>query len=115
MSNYQGFALNPASQLIEKASFIDDYYGHHRYGVVFSDASVYPEHQLVTLHPNTVLGENTIRASYQNHQSEVDLEEDYWWGTMTGIKDILPFGGKTLEDSLYSFIASVDEYKEDLK
>ena len=43
MSNYQGLALIPASQMIEKASFVDNYYGRHRYGVVFSDTLVCPE------------------------------------------------------------------------
>jgi len=86
MSNYQGLALNPASHVIEKASFVDNYYGPHRYGVVFSDVSVYPEHQLVTLHPNTVLGENTVVASYQHHQAGVDLEEGYWWGSCRALK-----------------------------
>lgn len=42
MSHYTARAINPRTHEIEEAMFIDDYYGHHKYGVRFFDDEVYP-------------------------------------------------------------------------
>lgn len=43
MSNFYGSAINPKTGEVELAEFMDNYYGRHRYGIKFSDGSVYPE------------------------------------------------------------------------
>lgn len=49
MSNYQGLACNPSSRMVEKAMFLDDYFGRHEYGVRFKDGKVHPIIDVVTL------------------------------------------------------------------
>lgn len=41
MSNYKRLTLNPSTQEWEMATWIDDYYGSHRYGVEFPDGDIY--------------------------------------------------------------------------
>lgn len=42
MSNYRAKAINPSTLEIEEATFIDDYYGSHKYAVEFDDGDIYP-------------------------------------------------------------------------
>jgi hypothetical protein len=35
MSCYHAFAINPITDAVEVAEFLDDYFGHHQYGVKF--------------------------------------------------------------------------------
>ena len=43
MSNYQTKACRPHSIFYENVIMLDNYYGHHEYGVEFPDGKVYPE------------------------------------------------------------------------
>lgn len=43
MSDYYGPAINPLTQEVEHAHFIDDFYGQHQYGVQFADGRTYHE------------------------------------------------------------------------
>lgn len=36
MSNYRAVAIHPETKKIEIADFLDNYFGHHRYGVRFA-------------------------------------------------------------------------------
>ena len=36
MSHYTGHAVNPRTNQVEEACFLDDYFGRHRYGVRFA-------------------------------------------------------------------------------
>lgn len=42
MSNFGAWATNPATGLVEIATYIDNHFGPHRYGVRFGDGSIYP-------------------------------------------------------------------------
>lgn len=55
MSNYNGQAINPRTSTLEKASFLDDYFGKHQYGVLFADGGVYPAEEI----------EQDIEAEYE--------------------------------------------------
>lgn len=35
MSSYHAFAINPITDAVEVAEFLDDYFGRHQYGVKF--------------------------------------------------------------------------------
>lgn len=43
MSNFTRNSINPATGKYEIATWLDDYYGPHRYGVRFQDGKIYPE------------------------------------------------------------------------
>lgn len=49
MSSYFGKAINPKTQRMETAKFLDDYYGEHQYGVRFADGETYPEEDIDTI------------------------------------------------------------------
>ncbi len=55
MSNYYQEAKHPITGVVENAEWIDDYFGRHRYGVRFSDGTVYSEDQIRTLKENQTL------------------------------------------------------------
>jgi hypothetical protein len=42
MSSYYTWAKRPDSDLLEPVAMVDDYFGQHRYGVMFNDGKVYP-------------------------------------------------------------------------
>lgn len=42
MSNYEATAVNPSTGKREKADFMDNYFGRHRYGIRFKDGETYP-------------------------------------------------------------------------
>ncbi len=46
MSSYKSMAVNPKTNTIEEAFFLDDHYGKHKYGVLFSDGNIYPEEKV---------------------------------------------------------------------
>ena len=46
MSNFTRATQNPRTGVIEIADWLDDYFGHHRYGVRFEDGSVVPESEV---------------------------------------------------------------------
>ncbi len=46
MSSYTAPAIHPRTRKIEQAEYLDDYYGRHRYGVRFSDGTVWPIDQI---------------------------------------------------------------------
>jgi hypothetical protein len=46
VSNFTGPAYHPKEKTVRAASFMDDYFGKHEYGVRFSgDHHVYKEHE----------------------------------------------------------------------
>lgn len=51
MSNFIAEAIHPVTLRRERAWFLDDYYGPHRYGVKFSDGEVYPESECEVIDP----------------------------------------------------------------
>jgi hypothetical protein len=42
MSTYKKITKNPSTGLYENATWHDDYFGRHLYGVEFSDGKIYP-------------------------------------------------------------------------
>jgi hypothetical protein len=46
MSTYKAQAFHPETGIIEEATFIDDFYGRHRYGVKFAGDRVYRAEQV---------------------------------------------------------------------
>ena len=51
MSHFTDAAINPATGRLELATFVDNFYGPHKYGVRFADGGVYPEEK-VAIAPN---------------------------------------------------------------
>ncbi len=48
MSNYWRMAVNPKTKKMEKAMFLDDYFGHHIYGIQFmGDHHTYHQDEFV--------------------------------------------------------------------
>lgn len=46
MSNFTGAAYHPKEKVIRAAMFLDDHFGPHEYGVLFSDdPHVYRDHE----------------------------------------------------------------------
>ena len=43
MSNYYGWGRHPVTNEIERCNWLDDYFGHHKYGAQFADGVVYPD------------------------------------------------------------------------
>ena len=41
MSNYYDKAIHPITGVVENALFIDDHFGRHIYGVMFSDEKIF--------------------------------------------------------------------------
>ena len=41
MSNYYEKAIHPKTGIEETAEYLDDYFGHHQYGIRFSDGQVF--------------------------------------------------------------------------
>ena len=41
MSTYKDLAFNPVTRAVEEATWIDDYFGKHQYGVQFGTGPVY--------------------------------------------------------------------------
>ena len=41
MSNYLSSAINPKTGKLEECAMLDDFYGHHNYGVLFLDDGIY--------------------------------------------------------------------------
>jgi hypothetical protein len=41
MSSYFGSAINPKTGKMEPCTFIDDYFGKHKYGVRFEGTQIY--------------------------------------------------------------------------
>lgn len=64
MSNYLSKALNPRTYKIEQVHIWDDWFHQHEYGVRFSDGNVYPENQIVCIHPDDLYAED-VRVFYQ--------------------------------------------------
>ena len=46
MSNFWAVTLRPDAESSEKAEWMDDYFGLHRYGVRFEDGEIYPESEV---------------------------------------------------------------------
>lgn len=48
MSNYKLSVINPKTKKREEASFLDNYFGKHEYGIEFSDGEVYRYDEILT-------------------------------------------------------------------
>ena len=49
MSDFQSKEINPLTGKEETVTYIDDYFGRHRYGIKFSDGRIYEEARLIEL------------------------------------------------------------------
>lgn len=50
MSNYVGRAINPRTNQVQEALFIDDHFGRHRYGIRFAgEEYVWPAHKVTVV------------------------------------------------------------------
>ncbi len=49
MSSYNAIAKRPKGTDFENVAMIDDYFGHHQYGVKFPDGSIYREGECVKI------------------------------------------------------------------
>lgn len=70
MSSYIQKAYNPKTNKVEDATYIDDYFGKHRYGVKFSDGDVYREEEVLPYYEDmkTKLDE-VLEVLYSNGSS----------------------------------------------
>jgi hypothetical protein len=46
MSNFVAPAVHPKTGKLQPATFLDDHYGKHRYGIRFQDGSIYPAEEV---------------------------------------------------------------------
>lgn len=46
MSNFIAKAINPSNGEIQRAEYLDNYFGQHNYGVRFPDGDIWPEHKI---------------------------------------------------------------------
>ena len=46
MSSFKRKTFNPRTGEVEEAWWIDDYFGHHQYGVKFNDGSCYTPEEI---------------------------------------------------------------------
>lgn len=60
MSSYTGYAVNPRTNQVEEACFLDDYFGRHRYGVRFAgEEHVWPIGEVTQVPAPVASGEGT--------------------------------------------------------
>lgn len=114
MSNYIGKAINPNSGVIESASFIDDHYGNHQYGVTFSDRTTYPDLELVCvqvvseergayfLFYRNVKGSLTRQPNSDDYRGSLQINGSVGSGHA--------YGGRNLPEVCQDFKKAVDSY-----
>jgi len=53
-------------------------------------------------------------ATYKGYTGkfEIDLEDNLIYGVVIDVKDVITFGGKTIDEALQAFHESVDDYLE---
>ena len=71
MSNYEDIAINPKTDKIEKAVWVDDSYGTHRYGVRFADGGMYPEQDVKRVSSLELFA--ALKAEYERGQRDAFL------------------------------------------
>lgn len=78
MSNYTKITRHPQMKHYEVAEYLDDYFGHHLYGVKFADGKVYPIDQVERTQLQEFWAEDVIAAfrSYIHTYSGVVAEQD---------------------------------------
>ena len=118
MSNYQGYALNPSSGYVERAEFIDNYYGRHLYGVVFSDTQGYPEDTVVTFNANTSESEIdsalSLQVYYGVYVCTVEFCGDAWYGNIDNSRDLVTAQADSLSEICQEMVISIKDYEETL-
>lgn len=57
MSNYQQLTKHPITGKWEFATWIDDHFGPHRYGIHFRDGKIFREEQIQSIEVNGVAAE----------------------------------------------------------
>jgi hypothetical protein len=74
MSNYIQKAYNPKTGKIEDASYIDDYFGKHQYGVAFPDGRIYKDWEVKPYYEDIPAQANNTE---QNKELNKNIEEIY--------------------------------------
>ena len=60
MSNFTRRTIHPVTGAIEEATWLDDHFGKHRYGVRFADGSIHDEYDVAMPWP----------CSYEKHDEQ---------------------------------------------
>lgn len=89
MSSFEDIAINPKTGKMEKAMWVDNAYGRHRYGVQFADGKTYHERnvkRVSSLELFTALneayerGQQDMRLKAQAAAFTARLPVSYRWG-----------------------------------
>jgi len=114
MSNYQGYALNPSSGYVERASFVDNYYGGHLYGVAFSDTQVYPQRNVLTFDANTwdvdISYSNVFRVFYKDFVCTIEFREGVCHGKVDNCNELISATASNLSSICEEMVMAIDDY-----
>jgi hypothetical protein len=69
MSNYLQNAIHPKTGDIEPAEMLDDCFGHHNYGVLFRDGSLYWYNEV------EILPTSTVKANFEDFDGKTAYTE----------------------------------------
>ena len=67
MSNFQQIAKHPETGEMHTADWLDDYFGHRRYGVRFPDGKVFMEAEIESIEVNGVGAESSQDGTSVKH------------------------------------------------
>ena len=62
MSNFISDAIHPTTGKVEQATWLDDHFGRHCYGVKFADGSVWPARSIRTPQMDADAGNSSLTA-----------------------------------------------------
>ena len=68
MSNFLQNAIHPKTGDIEPVEMLDDCFGHHGYGVLFQDGSLYYHKEVITVDGN-------VKAKFDDFNPKTAYEE----------------------------------------
>ncbi len=67
MSTFRQMTKHPTTGQIEMADWLDDHFGHHRYGVRFSDGRIFRETDIESIEVNGVGAESSSQGTTIEH------------------------------------------------
>lgn len=106
MSTYHSKALRPGGEVYEDVIMIDDYYGHHIYGVKFPDGSVYKGEDCV---------EDNVQPFYKTVVDSINPPTQINGYKYTNIHPFNVFHGKIREMMEETITLMVEDYADERK
>ncbi len=67
MSNFSRMTKHPKTGHLLLAEWLDDHYGHHRYGVRFPDGTIFPETDIDAIEVNGIGAETSAVGTVVEH------------------------------------------------